>query len=259
MSTDSGKKLPSVAKKQKGSAWSPVVAIAGTAGVYVAAQFVVGILLGFFFGFSGWSQARIDSWLASTLGQFAVIAVSGAATIALLALFLHLRRIKFQALGFSRAPQWRDAASTAAGFFVYFGLLIASSVIAAQFLGINTQQEQEIGFEQAKAGASGLALVFLSLVIIPPIVEETLFRGFLYGGLRSKMTMWWAAGLTSVMFAVLHLFASSEGLLWIAAIDTFILSIVLCYVRERTGALWAAIGIHAIKNSLAFIVVFVVQ
>lgn len=66
-----------------------------------------------------------------------------------------------------------------------------------------------------------------------------------------------AAIVTSLIFAVGHLAESSQGPLYVAAIDTFVLSLVLIYLREKTGRLWASIGLHAIKNAIAFVTVFV--
>jgi membrane protease YdiL (CAAX protease family) len=127
-------------------------------------------------------------------------------------------------------------------------------------VGVDTDQEQAIGYENAVSFFQ-LSLVFISLAVFPPVAEELLFRGFLFGGLRKKMTFVGAAVVTSIFFGALHLFTGmpGEGLIWIAAIDTFVLSMVLCYVREKTGAIWACIGIHAVKNSLAFLLYFVIK
>jgi len=116
---------------------------------------------------------------------------------------------------------------------------------------INLGQKQELGFDQLfTSGQKLLALV--SLVVLPPIIEETVFRGFLFSGLRKKCNFIVAALVTSVLFASLHLLASSQGPLWIAGLDTFVLSLVLCYLREKTGALWAPMMLHALKNVIAF-------
>ena len=238
--------------------WGPLAAILVTITTYLVSQVLVGVLFGLFFSIVGWEQERINRWADSTFGQFLLMFVSSAITLGVLWWFLKLKRVGFRILGFSRAPQWRDAGLTILGFLVYFVFLIVATVIAGQLLGINTEQKQEIGFEGVKAGGGGLALVFLGLVILPPLVEEILFRGFLFRGFRTKLSFPWAVLLTSVLLAVPHLFASSSGFLWIAAVDTFVLSLVLCYMREKTGALWVPIGIHAIKNSLAFIYVFVI-
>ena len=142
------------------------------------------------------------------------------------------------------------------GFAAYFVLYIVGLVIAKALVpSLNLEQEQEIGFSTNTQGAA-LLPVFISLVILPPITEEIVARGFLFGGLRTKLPFAVAATITSVLFAAAHLGEASEGLLWIAAVDTFILSLVLCYLREKTGSLWPSIGVHALKNGLAFIVLF---
>jgi membrane protease YdiL (CAAX protease family) len=69
-----------------------------------------------------------------------------------------------------------------------------------------------------------------------------------------------AALLTSAIFAAAHLpEGGSGGPLYIAAIDTFILSLVLIYLRIKTGNLWASITLHALKNGVAFVALFVLH
>jgi len=51
----------------------------------------------------------------------------------------------------------------------------------------------------------------------------------------------------------------AAGPLYIAALDTFILSLVLIYLREKTGSLWASITLHAVKNGVAFMALFVLH
>src|SRR5690606_7282850 len=104
-----------------------------------------------------------------------------------------------------------------------------------------------------------LILVFISLVLLPPFVEEVLARGFLYTGLKTKWPVWAAAVVTSLIFAAAHLeFGSGAPLLWVAAIDTFTLSLVLIYLREKTGKLGASIMLHMLKNGVAFVLLFIV-
>jgi membrane protease YdiL (CAAX protease family) len=79
----------------------------------------------------------------------------------------------------------------------------------------------------------------------------------LYKGLRNKFSFPVAAVATSLLFALGHLqFGSGAPLLWVAGLDTFVLSVVLCYLREKTGSLWPGIMIHAAKNAVAFSVLF---
>ena len=69
--------------------------------------------------------------------------------------------------------------------------------------------------------------------------------------------MWGAVIGTSLLFAAGHLAeGGSAGLLYIAAIDTFSLSLVLIYLREKTDGLWASMTLHALKNGIAFVALF---
>ena len=121
----------------------------------------------------------------------------------------------------------------------------------------NMNQKQDLGFSTATTGLP-LGLIFISLVILPPLVEEALFRGFLYGGLRGKLKPISAALITSALFALPHTFGNDAGasLLWVASVDTFLLSLILVYLREKTGSLWPGIFLHMLKNGLAFASLF---
>jgi uncharacterized protein len=122
---------------------------------------------------------------------------------------------------------------------------------------LNVDQKQQIGFTGAH-GFLPLLVTFLSLAVIPPLVEETVMRGFLFSSLRAKLALRTAVVITSVLFAIGHLqFGSGAPLLWIAALDTLTLSLFLIYLRQKTDSLWASILLHGLKNSLAFIFIFI--
>jgi membrane protease YdiL (CAAX protease family) len=136
-------------------------------------------------------------------------------------------------------------------------MIIATVIIKNAFPVIDLNQKQELGFNTYTTGI-GLLPIFISLVIIPPVIEEIATRGFLYTGLRTKWNVWIAGIITSVIFGAAHLqWESNAPLLWAAAIDTFILSAVLIYVREKTNSIMPAVGIHMIKNFLAFVALFI--
>jgi membrane protease YdiL (CAAX protease family) len=85
-----------------------------------------------------------------------------------------------------------------------------------------------------------------------------LFRGYLYGKLRKITPIWVAIVMTSLTFGVAHLWTGGDGpLQWAVMIDTFVLSLVMCVMREHTGAIWITILMHMAKNGLAFYLLFV--
>jgi membrane protease YdiL (CAAX protease family) len=240
--------------------WGPIAAVLVSFGIYIGAQFIGAALVAIAPVLRGWSEKHIKLWFTTTtIGQFLLMLSFAAVSFLMLLAFLKMRKSGFRALGLLR-PKLRDAGYAIVGLGLYIPLFIAVTVGLSQLLpGLNVDQEQQIGFENV-AGMPELALVFISLVVLPPLIEEILMRGFLYSGLRQKFKKWPSALITSALFAVAHLqFGSGAPLLWIAAIDTFILSLVLIYLRELTGSLWASIGLHALKNGVAFAALFILK
>lgn len=238
--------------------WGPIAALLVTIAVFFGAQLFGSVVLYALFSLFGWDTAETFKWLTgTTFGQFFSMAVVKLLTFALLYWFITSRRSSLQALGLVR-PQLRTLKYVLLGAVMYFPLSLGvASVIARLLPQLNFNQPQQIGFGGATA-APQLALVFVALVILPPLIEELLFRGFLWSGLKTKLPVIAAALVASLLFAAPHLqLGSGQPLLWAAFIDTFILSMVLIYVRVKSGSLWAAIGLHALKNGVAFTLLFI--
>lgn len=240
--------------------WGPAAAVLVTFGAYfagLAAQLVAGLTMYSVLLVLRWPESRIEDWVThATLAHFFMTLALAAAVLALVWTFMRYRKATPAMIGLIK-PKLKDIGYALVGFIlylpVYLGLI---SILMNLIPALDVEQEQQIGFEQA-AGAE-LILVFMALVIFVPIVEEILVRGFLYSGLRSKFSKLPAALITSILFGVAHLqLLSGQPPLWVAAVDTFTLSLVLIYLRERTGGLWASIGLHALKNGVAFLALFV--
>lgn len=245
--------------EKNGINWSPLESVGVTLFIYFAGQLIGGLLVYLPLMALGWNEKRITGWLtANTLGQFLGVAAIEGISVWLLITFLRRRESKLSVIGFSGKPRVSDLGRAVAGYAVYFVLYLLVIWIAKTFVpSLNLDQKQDIGFDHV--ARIQLPLVFISLVVLPPIVEELLMRGFLYTSLRNKWPKIYAAIGTSVLFAVAHLQAgSSTPLLWVAALDTFVLSLVLVYLRERTGKLWAPMMLHAIKNCVAFTALFLI-
>ncbi len=207
----------------------------------------------------GWSSSDIQVWLKTATGQFLFILLIESAVLLFIWNLLRIKKANFTDIGLV-PPKIKDLGSAVVGFGVYFLLyLVITIIVKAIFPEVNFSQNQKVGFESVQRGWE-LVLVFISLVVLPPIVEEILARGFLYTGLKTKLSLWPSVMITSLMFALAHLqFGSGAPLLWVAAIDTFTLSLVLIYLREKTGGLGASIILHMLKNGIAFVLLFVIQ
>jgi len=92
-------------------------------------------------------------------------------------------------------------------------------------------------------------LALLSLVVAAPIMEEFIFRGFLFSQLRNtRLGGWGAIITTSFLWTVIH-FQYETMILYVL----FILGIFLGYLRYKYNSLYLVIGIHALNNMIPFI------
>lgn len=168
---------------------------------------------------------------------------------------------KFREHGWTGWLKWKELAFGLASVVIYYGLtvLVLSMLVSSGWGGLD--QEQALAF--SKYDLANRAYWFLALVtfvLITPVVEEILFRGYLYHKLRnynlfprqktkrrqiSFSSKLLAAVVTSLLFGLAH------GQLNVG-IDTFILSMVACWTVEMTGSINSAIVLHMIKNAVAF-------
>ena len=153
-------------------------------------------------------------------------------------------------MGIHRLPTWRDIALAPAGFVVYFiASAIVTSVVTGIIPGFDANEAQDVGFADLSQTYE-YVLAFLTLVVLAPVAEELLFRGYLYGKLRKWLVVWLAALVASIVFGVVH------GQ-WNVGVDVFVLSLVMCALREVSGGIWAGTLLHMLKNGLAFYLLFV--
>lgn len=91
------------------------------------------------------------------------------------------------------------------------------------------------------------ALIWVAAVLMAPLLEEMLVRGFLFAGWsRSRLGVKGTILLTSLGWAVVHLQYDFYGCLII-----FVHGILLGIARHRTGSIWVPFLMHAVMNVIA--------
>lgn len=235
--------------------WSPLESVGVTLAIYFIGQFMaaaVAYTIPWMLG-----ETDIADWLSTDFyGQFLLSFLVYTAWGLLLFWFINRRGSSLKAVGFVK-PKLMHIWYVLGGFVAYFSITAFILALLDNFVPqFDQNQKQIVAFEGA--GGWHLILVFISLVILPPIIEEFMMRGFTYSGLKKGLNVYWAYFITSAIFAVAHLQAGSgKPLLWSAAVDTFVLSIILIYLREKSGNIWTSIGLHGLKNFIAFLGLFV--
>jgi hypothetical protein len=246
-----------VQARQKRGLYGVVAMILLTIAIFLVPQFIAVLIVGTYPAIQGWGEERSIAWLSeSTFAQFFIMSLVAALTIATVLYLLKRRAVPYADIGIKK-PRWRDIIYAILAYGAYFVTYFLVIIVATQLLpSLNVEQEQDIGFDQV-VGQVQILMAFVSLVILPPFWEEVVFRGFLFTGLRARLHLLLAMVVTSVLFAAVHLqIGNGQPLLWVAAIDTFVLSMYLCYLRDKTGSLVAPILLHAGKNFVAFYFLF---
>lgn len=178
--------------------------------------------------------------------SFIIYALFEALAIGAVFVLLTWYRRDFKFIGLNRFKS-DFILNAALGFAVYFALSYLILVLVSAFITLPTDQ-QATGFTQPNG--LDLVLAFVTLVMIVPVAEEMLFRGFIFKGIRSAFSFPVTALAVSVLFAVAH------GQLSVG-LDVFALSLVLCYLREKSDSLWPGILLHGLKNAVAFVTLFI--
>ncbi len=227
--------------------------------IYYVLPIIAALLVYWYAGvFLHMPHNEIVSWLGDSISaQFVFMLLAQGMTLVLLYVLLRRFRWSLRDIGLSK-PKWIHpliGVAAAVPYLLLYALLV--TVVSNLVSGFDSQQAQDIGFHNV-SGAAQLTMTFISLVVLPPLVEEITMRGFLYTGLRKWLPRIAAALVVSVLFGAAHLTeGGSAGPLWVGAIDTFALSMILIGLRELTGNLWAGITLHALKNGVAFVALFI--
>ena len=263
MSKDSSKKPqtpqePEASNMEPKIPWNPVLAVVAVIVIYFVSQFAGGLVLSLYPALRHWNNTQANDWINnSILAQFIYVLIAEGLTVLFVWQFLKYFKVSLKTIGIKRFKS-EDILYALMGYGIYFVanavvLLVASKLIPS----LNVNQQQQLGFNNV-SGVGQLVLTAISLVILPPIAEEILMRGFLYTSLKKSIPKIAAALITSIIFATGHLeFGEGAPLLWAAALDTFVLSLVLVFVREKTGRIWGSMGVHAINNSVAFMTIYI--
>ena len=134
-----------------------------------------------------------------------------------------------------------------------FGLLM---LIVTLYAGgtfvtwVMEQLQQPVTAEDIVPTEAGLGLFLIALpglVIIGPMIEEFIFRGWMLPALKQRGMGWIGALIvSSILFGLLHVFAGPASIAY-----TAVLGFTAGITRILSGRLWGAVLLHALNNLVA--------
>jgi len=130
-----------------------------------------------------------------------------------------------------------------------FGVALTVSLIIAGnglswLLGRFIVTPFQIDIYRTASTAGWLPLLWIAVVVVTPIGEESLFRGFLFRGwLRAPTDAWPVIGITALMWAIVHVQYD-----WYIIAQVFCFGVMLGWLRWATGSTILTMLLHALIN-----------
>jgi len=165
--------------------------------------------------------------------------------------FLICRDISpLKAFGLDRANA-KTLAASLGWLLLAYPIVIGLSAVFLAFNGETPDEQAPVKFLREQTDPANIALMVVFAVVVAPVTEELLFRGYLYGVMKRYGGALSAALVSAMLFSAIHLHPASF-------LALFGLAICMTLVYEHTGTLWAPILMHATFNgvSVGFILLF---
>jgi len=149
-------------------------------------------------------------------------------------------KVSWSALGL-RLPQ-------RGGWWLPLALLVGALVVIWTYFAIlaavGAEPEGNIP-DEAFDSAPLVVLIGVLSLGLAPIMEETFFRGFLFGGLRGRWGFFWAALATGFLFSLAHI----DPLVYI---PFTVVGMLFAWGYVYSGSLLASMIAHLLFNGISF-------
>ncbi len=166
------------------------------------------------------------------------------ALLVFVAAFLKLRGMSVTALaGLSTWPLWRVILTAIVLLFAAYPLIFMADVISQRILGTPSSKQDIVQLFSDSQNLEQRALIIFLAVVIAPLVEEFVFRFFLYGVLKRYLGRFVGLFANAILFAAVHAHLPS-------ATPLFVLGVCFTLAYEWSGSILVSMTMHALFNAL---------
>jgi membrane protease YdiL (CAAX protease family) len=170
---------------------------------------------------------------------------------ALVLLFLYVTLSVLPGLPFWRTLGWRKISRPNGGrprspwlfFLAGCGLSVLVFVVTAKM-----QPPEDVPIEELFHYKNTAILFMVMAVLVAPLVEETVFRGYLYPLFAKYFGVAASVLVTGVLFGLMH--GAQLGWTWSLVAVLTAVGIIFTFVRARTGSVFASFLLHLGYNSM---------
>ena len=146
---------------------------------------------------------------------------------------------------------WGSIKTIILGYFIYYIMIYAVSLLLSLLLDNLTNPNSSVIIHEAKLNKNVMIVVS---VLLAPVVEETLFRGVVFGTIRQKHRI--LAYIVSIaLFSIYHLWEYFLGgfswTLFLYLLQYLPGGIILAWAYESSGNLWTSVFLHMLINGVS--------
>lgn len=126
-----------------------------------------------------------------------------------------------------------------------YPVVIACYLVTAHFLS-DPKPQAMVEFFMQNSGIAPKLVVVAMAVVLAPLCEEILFRGYFYAVLKRFGGIWAATIVSALLFSAIHVDLAPMPAL-------FLFGIFLVWIYEKSGSLKSPIFMHATFNAVSLL------
>ena len=192
------------------------------------------------------SSPRADKLVLGTNDLIANALVS-VALFVFIAAFLTLRGRNVNLMaGFTKLPFWRSLTTAAILLFAAYPLIFVADLITRQIIGGSSTKQNIVELFSGSQTLQQRVVIIILAVAIAPLVEEFVFRFFLYGVVRRYLGRFVGLLANAALFAAVHAHVPS-------AAPLFVLGACFTLAYEWSGSIVVSMTMHALFNSMTLV------
>jgi membrane protease YdiL (CAAX protease family) len=183
-----------------------------------------------------------------------VVLISQAMLDGLAILYLYLMLLVRTSAPFWQSIGWREMFPVAGKIrdsalqFLAGGAVLA---LVVSFAGGFLNSKESLPIEELLKARVSILLFGILGVLVAPLVEETIFRGFLYPVIARRLGIAAGIAVTGTLFGLMHAAQLWGG--WGQIALLILVGVVLTWVRARTGTVAASYFVHLGYNGLQLV------
>lgn len=241
--------------------WGPVTGLV-TWLLSIAATLIIPVIAGYAFYFIQRNRGvpvpeltdvqGLTEWFYSPDPIFVMIASSFVAHLITLAIcWIAVTRIRSRPFWARLGWNWGGKNF---GYWLIASLVIIYVVLGLDQVLVKFVPQSDTPFNQVLRTSEKVRLAVAAMAVLTaPLVEELVYRGVLFSGLRRRFSMWTTIAIVTLIFAGVHIPQYTGA--WASLIGLTLLSFILTTIRGLTKSVLPCVIVHLLYNTVGAIAI----